>query len=59
MVFGGDSYYGPRQAIWIVGKSGVGKSWYAKSFMPYMKAQNKWWDGYEGQSEVLIDDFDK
>jgi hypothetical protein len=25
---------------------------------PYLKAQNKWWDGYEGQEVALLEDLD-
>lgn len=48
--------------LWIVGKPGVGKSFWVRSEYGtslYLKAQNKWWDGYNGQETVLIDDFDK
>lgn len=52
---------GPR-GIWITGKPGVGKSYaIRKTLCPnslYVKGQNKWWDNYEGQDYVLIDDFD-
>lgn len=24
-----------------------------------MKASNKWWDGYRGETDVLIDDIEK
>ena len=39
----------------------MGKSHLVRELEPslFLKAQNKWWDGYEGQRAVLIDDFDK
>lgn len=44
----------------FVGPTGVGKSRLAYSLFPdaYRKASSKWWDGYEGQSVVVLDDFD-
>ncbi len=49
--------------VWIWGPPGAGKSHYVRNAAPfnddlYIKAQNKWWDGYEGQKGVLLDDFD-
>lgn len=50
------------RGIWIVGRTGVGKSHFVRTkYSPsdlYLKSQNKWWDGYCAQPYVLLDDFD-
>lgn len=48
------------RGIWIYGPPGTGKSHAARSFDPdlYIKPQNKWWDGYDSQETVLLDDLD-
>lgn len=61
------SYFGaerdksyPTEVIWIYGPSEHGKSKYAHTHWPnaYDKMPGKWWDGYKGELEVLMDDFD-
>lgn len=52
--------YMPKTCLWIWGGTGIGKSRYVRTNYSgfFNKAQNKWWDGYNGENTVLIDDFD-
>lgn len=46
--------------FWYFGPSGCGKSTAARLNYPnaYYKLPNKWWDGYQGQEDVIIEDLD-
>jgi len=46
--------------LWYWGASGVGQYHKAGTdFLElYIKAQNKWFDGYAGEKTILMDDFD-
>lgn len=43
----------------LVGPPGCGKSRYCLETAPdaYWKPRGKWWDGYDGHSDVILDDF--
>lgn len=46
---------------WLCGASGAGKSHTARTEHPdaYIKSMNKWWDNYNGQDVVILEDFDE
>lgn len=50
------------RGVWIWGKAGIGKSHAVRKACGadlYLKSANKWWDGYQGQRNVLWDDLEK
>lgn len=48
------------RGVWYWGEPGTGKSHKARTENPglYLKSQNKWFDGYQGEEVILLDDFD-
>nr|WQA30160.1 MAG: rep protein [Cressdnaviricota sp.] len=51
---------GELQNQWLWGEAGTGKTRTAWEQNPnlYVKSINKWWDGYNDQETVLLDDWD-
>lgn len=47
--------------IWLFGESGVGKTRAVLGAYPtaFIKPRNQWWDGYQEEEVVCIDDVDK
>lgn len=50
---------GPVECHLLYGPAGHGKTAFCKQKWPlaYPKAAGKWWDGYQGEPQVLFDDF--
>jgi len=46
---------------WYYGHAGSGKTTKARHDYPeaYIKSRDKWWDGYQGEEVVILDDLDK
>jgi hypothetical protein len=51
---------GDLENLWYHGAPGTGKSLCARTRFPhlFLKALNHWWDGYEGEETVLIEEWE-
>jgi len=51
---------GSLENLWYHGAPGTGKSLCARTRFPtlFLKALNHWWDGYEGEETVLIEEWE-
>ena len=47
------------RGLWYCGPPRTGKSTAAREKKPYIKMLNKWWDDYQGEEIVLLEDVDK
>jgi hypothetical protein len=50
----------PFKSLWITGPSRCGKSFWARNTFAdslYIKMANKWWEGYDGEKVILLEDF--
>ena len=48
------------EVLWIHGLTGIGNSKLANELAPgayWLGSNSKWWDGYDGHEDVIIDDF--
>lgn len=50
----------PPHVVWLWGLAGVGKTReaYEAHEKVYIKDGTQWWDGYDGQTAIIIDDFE-
>ena len=53
------------RGLWLWGPPNTGKSYKARDISekqfgetPFIKDCNKWWDGYDGEKVVVLDDVD-
>jgi len=48
------------RGVWVWGEPRTGKTTWARETYPahYIKAQNKWFDGYDGEETIILDDLD-